>query len=151
MQPGRNAAIHAGGVCSQSGILRAMHTGFAPVRSVLLLSAVLIFIAASHLRATEAVTFDGGGYHVDILVGQAEKPSIAQVRFSPPGDTEWVAVPHELLRIEKFDDNKRVLILRFVNKDEPKLPRTFSLVVRKESGVLTVDGKPIKGSFDWRD
>ena len=127
-----------------------MHTGFAPVKAILL-SAVLIFVAASHLQATEYVTFEGGGYGVDILVGQADKPSVALVRFSSPADSEWVLVPHELLRVEKFDDDKRILILRFANKNEPKLPRSFSLVVRKNSGVLTVDGKRVKGSFDWRD
>ena len=127
-----------------------MHTGFPRVRAVLF-SVVLIFVTAPPLQATESVTFSGGGYSVDILVGQADKPSIAQVRFSPPGDTPWVVVPHELLRTEKFDDRKRILILRFVNKDEPTLPKSFSLVVQKESGVLTIDGKRIKGSFDWRD
>ena len=127
-----------------------MHRRFPRVRAVLL-SAVLIFVTASHLQATEAVIFDGGGYHVGILVGHADKPSIAQVRFSPPGDTEWVLVPHELLRVEKFDDDKRILILHFKNKDEPGLPKSFSLVVRKNSGVLTVDGKRVEGSFDWAD
>lgn len=116
-----------------------------------LLSVVLIFVTASQLQATEYVTFEGGGYSVDILVGQADKPSVALVRFSAPGDSEWMLVPRELLRVEKFDDDKRLVILRFTNKDEPKLPKSFSLVVRKNSGVLTVDGKRIKGSFDWLD
>ena len=116
-----------------------------------LLSAVLIFVTASHLQATESVTFSGGGYSIDILVGREDKPSVARVLFSSPQDTSLEAVPHELLRIEKFDDNKRVLILHFVNKGEPKLPKSFSLMVRKNGGVLTVDGKRIKGSFDWLD
>jgi hypothetical protein len=117
----------------------------------ILVSAFLIFVAASHLQATEYVTFEGGGYGVDILVGQADKPSVALVRFTAPGDSKWVLVPRELLRVEKFDDDKRTLTLRFANKGEPKLPKSFSLVVRKNSGVLTVDGKRIKGSFDWAD
>jgi hypothetical protein len=78
-----------------------------------------------------------------------DKPSVARVQFSPPGDASLVDVPHELLRVEKFDDDKRILILHFTNKGEPKLPKSFSLVVRKKSGVLTVGGKRIKGSFDW--
>jgi hypothetical protein len=116
-----------------------------------LLSAALIFVTSSLLHATESVVFSGGGYYIDILVGQADKPSVAQVRFSPPGDNVLVIVPHELLRIEKFDDDKRILIMHFANKDEPKLPASFSLVVRGKSGVLTVGGKRIKGSFDWMD
>ena len=127
-----------------------MHTGFMTLRAVLA-SAVLILVAASHLQATESVTFSGGGYSVDILVGREDKPSIARVLFSSPRDTSLVVVRDELLRIEKFDDDKRVLIMHFVNKGEPKLPKSFSLVVRKNSGVLTVDGKRIKGSFDWLD
>jgi hypothetical protein len=127
-----------------------MHKAFAPVKAVLL-SVLLIFVTASHLQATESVTFSGGGYSVDILVGRDDKPSVARVLFSSPGDTSLEVVPHELLRIEKFDDDKRVLIIHFVNKGEPKLPKAFSLAVRKNSGVLTVDGKRIKGSFDWLD
>ena len=62
-----------------------------------------------------------------------------------------VELPHELLRVEKINGRKRVLILHFVNKGEPKLPKSFSLAVRKNSGVLTIGGKRIKGSFDWLD
>ena len=127
-----------------------MHTGCAHVRAVLL-SAVLIFVTASHLQATESVTFSGGGYSVDILVGTGDERSVARVLFSPPGDTSFIEVPHEMLRVEKLDGKKRILILRFANKNEPKLPKSFSLVVRKNSGVLTVDGKRIKGPFDWGD
>jgi hypothetical protein len=127
-----------------------MHTGFATARAVLL-SAVLILVTASHLEATESVTFSGGGYHLDILMGMADELSVARVLFSPPGDGSLVELPHELLRVEKINGRKRVLILHFVNKGEPKLPKSFSLTVRKNSGVLTIGGKRIKGSFDWLD
>jgi len=127
-----------------------MHTGFATARAVVL-SAVLILVTASHLQATESVTFSGGGYHLDILMGMADELSVARVLFSPPGDGSLVELPHELLRVEKINGRKRVLILHFVNKGEPKLPKSFSLAVRKNSGVLTIGGKRIKGSFDWLD
>jgi hypothetical protein len=86
-----------------------------------------------------------------MLMGMADELSVARVLFSPPGDGSLVELPHELLRAEKINGRKRILILHFVNKGEPNLPKSFSLAVRKNTGVLTVDGKRVKGSFDWRD
>lgn len=104
----------------------------------ILLSVTLTFVAAAQVSATEALTFYGGGYAIYILVGEADKPTVGQVRFSQPGDKPAVIVPRELLRIEKFDEQKHTLIMRFTNKKEPDLPAAFSLVVRKESAVLTI-------------
>ena len=127
-----------------------MHARFAPIKAVLL-SAVLVFVTASHLQATESVTFEGGGYYIDILMGMADELSVARVLFSPPGDGALAELPHEMVRVEKINGRKGILILHFVNKGDPKLPKSFSLAVRKNSGVLTVGGKRVKGSFNWRD
>jgi len=127
-----------------------MHKGIVSVKAMLL-AAVLIFFSTPHLHATEWIGFSGGDYSVDFLIGQADKPSIARVRFSGPGDKPEVFIPPDLLRIEAFDDRKEILTVHFKNKNEPGLPAAFSLVVRKKSGVLTIGGKRIKGSFDWAD
>ena len=127
-----------------------MHKAFVPVKAMLL-AAVLIFFSTPHLHATEWVGFSSVDYSIDFLIGQADKPSIARVRFSGPGDKPEVFIPTDLLRIEKFDDHKRILTVHFKNKNEPDLPGSFSLVVKKEGGVLTIGGKRIKGSFDWAD
>ena len=115
----------------------------------LLRSAALIFIASSPLRATEALIFDGGGYNVYLLVGNTDKPVIAEVRFTPPGAKDWVPLPSELLQIEKFDMKAQVLVMRFSNKNDPKLPSSFSLSVKKNKATLAIKGKKITSSFDW--
>jgi len=117
----------------------------------ILLSAVLIIVAASSLHATEALIFDGDGYNLYILVGDAEKPVIAQVRFTAPGAKDWVHLPSEQLQIEKFDTKGHVLVMRFSSKNDPALPPSFSFSVKKNSAVLTISGKKVTSSFDWLD
>ena len=116
-----------------------------------LLSAVLLFVLSSKLSATESIIFDGGGYTIDVLVGEAEGPAVAQVRFTAPGSEKWVIVPRESLKIEKFDDDKRLLVMRFSNNGEPDLPASFSLSVKKDKGVLSINGKQVRGSFNWAE
>ena len=127
-----------------------MHKGSMPVKASLL-AAVLIFFTASHLQATEWIGFSGGDYGVDFLIGSADKPSISRVRYSAPGDKPEVFIPGDRLRVEKFDDRKEILIVHFKNKNEPDLPASFSLAVRKKGGVLTINCKRFTGSFDWAD
>ena len=119
----------------------------------ILLAATLIFAASAKLQATEALIFDGGGYNIYILVGFGDKPEpvIAQVRFTAPGAKDWVHLPSEQLKIEKFDYGS-TLIMHFSNKQkDPDLPGAFSLSVRKKNAVLSISGKKIRSSFDWLD
>lgn len=114
----------------------------------ILLAAALIFLALGKLNATEALIFDEGGYSVQILVGLADHPVIAEVRFTPPGAKDWVSLPRELLRIEKFDFKKRILIMHFSARNKA-LPASFSLSVKKENAVLSIGGRRIKSTLDW--
>jgi hypothetical protein len=116
---------------------------------LILLSAALIFVASSNLHATEALIFDGGGYNIQILVGLAERPVVAQVHFTPPGAKDRVVLPREQLQIEKFEMKERILVMRFSNQNDPDLPSTFSLSVKKNQAVLSIKGKRIKSSFNW--
>jgi hypothetical protein len=115
----------------------------------ILLSAALIFVASSNLHATEALIFDGGGYNIYILIGNLDRPVVAEVRFTLPGATDWVGIPREQLQIEKFDMKERILIMRFSNQNDPELPSSFSLSVKKNRAVLSISGKKIESSFDW--
>lgn len=119
----------------------------------ILLSAVLILFAGSTLRATEALIFDEGGYNLYILIGDGDRgSSVAQVRFTPPGAKDWIDVPREQLKIEKFDEPKQVLIMHFTNQQkDPALPPTFAFSAKKKKAILTIQGKKITGSFDWLD
>ena len=113
-----------------------------------LLSAALTLFTVN-VYATESLIFDGGGYTIQILVGSLEKPIVAQVHFMSPGTEERVVLPRELLQIEEFDMDKEVLTMHFSNKDKPDLPGSFSLSVKKNKAVLSINGKEIKSDFDW--
>jgi hypothetical protein len=114
-----------------------------------LFSAALILLASSNAHATEALTFNGGGYAIEILIGHDDNPVVAQVLFTPPGATDWVSLPRDLLHIEKFDIKKEILIMRFSNKSNPDLPGSFSFSVKKTRAVLSISGKEIKSEFSW--
>ena len=117
----------------------------------LLSAAALMFVASVKLHATEALIFDGGGYNLYILIGQADKPNIAQVRLTPPGAKTWISVPRDQIKVEKFDWGQ-VLIMRFANdKNDPEAPPSFSFSAKKKKAVLTIKGKTIRSSFDWLD
>lgn len=116
----------------------------------LLLAATLFFVVSAKLQATEALIFDGGGHNLYILIGMTDQPNVAQVRYTAPGAKDWVDVPREQLQIAKFDMKARVLEMRFSNtKNDPALPSSFSLSVKKDKAVLSIKGKKIKSSFDW--
>jgi hypothetical protein len=119
----------------------------------ILLAIALILVASANLQATEGMNFYGGGYRVEIVVGFGDDgPVVGSVRLTRPGAKEWVGLPHELVRVEKFDIEKEILVLHFSkqNDPDPELPRSLSLTVKKEKGVLTIDGKKIKGTLgDW--
>ena len=119
----------------------------------LLCAVALILVASAKLQATEALIFDEGGYNLYILIGDGDRAStVAQVRFTAPGAKDWISAPREQIKIEKFDEHKQVLVMHFTNqKKDPALPPTFSFSAKKKNAVLTVEGKTIKGSFDWLD
>ena len=114
-----------------------------------LFSAALLLLAFSSLQATEALLFDGGGYNMQIMVGYEDDPVVAQVLFTAPGAKDWVVLPREALQIEKFDMEKRILTMRFSNKNKPDLPASFSLLVKDSKAVLSIGGKKIESGFNW--
>lgn len=119
------------------------------MRSILSVAALILFASAT-LHATEAIVFEGGDYSIHVLVGFAEKATVGQVRVTLPGASDWIVLPHELVHVERFDMKKQVLLLRFNNqKKDTALPGPFSLSVKKKNGVLSLDGKKIKGTLDW--
>jgi hypothetical protein len=119
----------------------------------ILLAIALLVVASAKASATEYIMFDGGGYNIAILVGMADKASVATVRFTAPEAKEWVTLPHDSIRVEKFDIHKEVLVMHFSRPKnepaEPGLPESFSLSVKKETAVLDIGGKQIKGELDW--
>jgi hypothetical protein len=118
----------------------------------ILLAAALLFVAFAKVHATEALTFDGDGHYLYILIGISEKPVIGDVRYTAPGAKDWVHVPLEELKIQKFDMDAQVLIMSFSNrKNDPELPPSFSFSAKKKKAVLSIKGKKFRNSFDWLD
>jgi hypothetical protein len=114
-----------------------------------LFSAALVLLASSSVHATEALFFNGRGYTIQILVGYEDDPVVAQVLFTPPAAKDWVVLPRNLLQIEKFDMEKKILTMHFSNKNSPDLPASFSLSVKGTKAVLAISGKEIKSEFNW--
>lgn len=100
------------------------------------------------MHATEAVLFSGDGYTIDILIGFSDVPSHCASSLTPPGAKDWVILPRELVRVEKFDMEKRILIMRFSNKNNPDLPASFSFSANKTRAILSINGKEIKSEFN---
>jgi hypothetical protein len=69
----------------------------------LFFSAALILVASSNVYATEALSFTGGGYTIQIVIGYMDNP----------GATDWVSLLRNLLKIEKFDMKKSILVMHF--------------------------------------
>ena len=112
-------------------------------------SAALLLLASSNLHATEALLFNGGGYNIQIMVGYEDNPVVAQVFFMPPGAKDRVVLPREGLQIEKFDTEKKILTIRFSNKNNPDLPASFSFSAKSSKALLSINGKEIKSEFNW--
>lgn len=86
---------------------------------------------------------------MQIMVGYDNDPVVAQVLFTPPGAKDWVVLPREGLRVEKFDMKKEILTMHFSNKNNPDLPASFSFSVKNSKAVLSISGKEIKSEFNW--
>src|SRR5215467_7494290 len=111
--------------------------------------AALLILASSSVHATEALLFNGGGYNMQIMVGYEDNPVVAQVLFTPPGAKDWVVLPREGLQIEKFDMEKKILTMRFSNKNNPDLPASFSFSAKSSKALLFINGKEINSEFNW--
>src|SRR5690242_18569568 len=73
--------------------------------------ALLALLAAVRAGATSSLSFDGGGYSIELEVGESTRPVIASVRFHAPGDREGVVLARDLVAVEVFDVARRVLVL----------------------------------------
>jgi hypothetical protein len=118
------------------------------MRSNLLALAFTVGASASAF-ATSAVSFEAEGYLLDIVVGNDSRPVVAGLKFAVPGAMQGVEVPLRHLRVDAFDEKQKILLLRFTNPADPALPKDFSLAVRNDVGVLSIDGKSISGRFSW--
>lgn len=114
-----------------------------------LIALVFILGACASAHATSAVSFEAEGYLLDIVVGNDSRSAVASLSFAAPGSVRSVEIPLRHLRIDAFDTEQKILLLRFTNPSDPALPKNFSLAVRNDVGVLKIEGKSISGRFSW--
>lgn len=98
-------------------------------------------------QATSSLSFDGGGYTVEIEVGESARPVIASVRFHAPGDRAGVVLARDLVTVEAFDVAREVLVLHHAaGKDGVT---AFTLSVHGTQAVLESGAQRATAAFDW--
>lgn len=113
------------------------------------LPALLLLASGNPLGATGSVVFTGGGYCIEVVVGFDQRPGVAYLLFAPPGSARGIHLPIEQLRVRAFDSRRQVLRVAYRNPGQPELPPSFELEVRKDVGLLRINGKRVRGTFDW--
>lgn len=114
--------------------------------------ALIASIAAglcSSALATSSASFEAQGYLLDVVIGDDSRPVVAGLSMATPGSAQSVQIPMRHIRVESFDAEKQILLLRFENPGDPALPGSFFLIVRNGTAVLQIDGKSIAGRFSW--
>jgi hypothetical protein len=111
--------------------------------------AALALVMCGLLRvasATSSLSFDGGGYVIDLEIGDDSAPVVAAVHFHAPGDAQGVVLARETWRVIAFDPRRQRLLLQH---DGASAAPAFRLSVRRDDAVLVIDGRRVHASFDW--
>lgn len=109
--------------------------------------AMLLALWPAAARASQSLTFEAGGYTLELEVGDDAAPTLARVRWFAPGDTAGIALRPQDLRVDAFDPARRRL--RLQHRAGANAP-TFELRVDGDRGVLEIDGRQLPAPFDWQ-
>ena len=109
--------------------------------------AFLWLALAGPVMATSSLSFEGGGYWIDLEIGADHRAAVASVRFHPPGDTKGVVLPRSDWQVETFDSERQLLVLQHKGDHSGVAP--FKLSVQQHDAVLTIAGREIHSSFSW--
>lgn len=112
------------------------------------LAAIAIMVCTG-AHATSSVSFEADGYLLDCVVGGASAPAISSLSFAGPHSKQGASLPMRLVKVQIFDPAQRVLLLRFDNPGDSRLPESFSLTVNNQVGTLTIGKRVFVGSFAW--
>ncbi|HEU4664028.1 MAG TPA: hypothetical protein VFS55_08355 [Dokdonella sp.] len=115
------------------------------LRTIPAIALALAIAVSAH--ATSSLSFEGGGYWIDLEVGETARPVIASVRFHAPDDRDGVVLARDLVTVESFDTARRVLVLRHAAGNDGVEP--FTLSVEADAAVLDIDGRRVTAAFDW--
>ena len=113
-------------------------------RALLLITAIATFCLAAH--ATSSLSFYGGGYVVDLEIGDTDRPVVASVTFHRPGDAQGVVLRGNF-RVQVFDPRRQELVLVYGGGDGRVEP--FTLTVHGNRASLALAGRRIRAPFRW--
>jgi hypothetical protein len=112
-------------------------------------NAALATAASSGAFATGSLSFESAGYVLDFEVGQQEHSVLAGVSFAAPGATSNAILRPPHLVVVAFDTKAKILIVRYRNPGDGKLPPDFELSVRGSEGILKMPNRLVTGKFNW--
>jgi len=113
-------------------------------RTLFLIAAIVTFCMAAH--ATSSLSFDGGGYSLELEIGDTGRPVVASVTFHKPGDAQGVVLRGNF-QVKAFDPRRKELVLVYDGGDERVEP--FTLKVHGNRATLEVAGTRIEAAFRW--
>lgn len=113
-------------------------------RKLLLLGAFTTFCLVAH--ATSSFSFDGGGYTLELEIGDTDRPAVASVTFHNPGDSQGVVLRGNF-QVTAFDTRRQKLVLVYAGGDGRVAP--FTLSVQGNRATLEVAGTRIQAGFHW--
>lgn len=113
------------------------------MRRVALIVALLVALPAG---ATSSLSFEGGGYWIDVEIGGEETAVVAAVRVHRDDDAAGVRLSPASWTVEAFDASRRRLTLRC--RGDAGIP-PFVLDVDGPRAVLTIEQRRIEAAFDW--
>ena len=127
-------------VCKHAGQKAALFL----TRKLLWIAVITTFCLAAH--ATSSLSFDGGGYELDLEIGDTDRPVVASVTFHRLGDAQGVVLRGNFW-VQAFDPRRQELVLVYGGGDRRVEP--FTLTVHGSRASLAVVGRRIRAPFCW--
>jgi hypothetical protein len=110
-----------------------------------LVATLLALLLSAVAHATSSLSFEGGGYWLDLEIGHTDQPVIASVSFHAPGDQQGVVL-RTGLGVETFDTKRKELLLVYEGSDS--VP-PFTLSVHGEKATLETGSERVSSTFNW--
>jgi hypothetical protein len=107
---------------------------------------VLLFIASFGAGATTSFGYSGDPFDIQ-FVGRDFEPDFQGV-VEISGTSGPRTLPSGSYRLTSYAFGKS-LRLEFSNKSDPSLPHSFVLVVSGNDATVRIDGRIVRGQFNW--
>lgn len=117
------------------------------LRALRVAALLVLWLAGARAFATTSLSFEGGGYWIDMELGADRDPAIASIRFHEPGDPRGVVLPRAQWHMDTFEARQQRLLLRHEAGNSGVPP--FVLSVRRQRATLTIAGRRVESAFNW--